>query len=154
MRWILSAAFPSNYAPRIINLADTRVIDAPISSKITADIACIVRHIREADAIIIASPVYDGLLHDTPANLLCNLPADAVAGKPLGFVTTGGLGNQSLTLKRQLRSILEWWEPVIVPCGVHLTTADCSSDMLSENARLDLAQLANTIARLLEVAAR
>jgi len=153
MRWFMSTAFPSNYATRIINLADTRVTDVgPISPKVAADTACIVRHVREADAIVIATPVYDGLLHDTPASFLCNLPADAVAGKPMGFVTAGGLGNQSVALERQLHSILEWWEPVIVPCGVHLTTANGKSDMLSESAIGDLKQLANALVGLLQVA--
>ena len=53
LRWFTRTALPANYAVRLINLADTRVIDAPVSPKIDDAIVNILRSTREADAIIV-----------------------------------------------------------------------------------------------------
>src|SRR5580704_11987532 len=92
-----------------------------------------------------ASTVFDGVLHATVADLLCNLPADAIAGKPLSLVTTGGLGNQFVAVERQLRSILEWWEPITLPGSLPLHTPDRNSKMLSERARWQLREAHSVI---------
>src|SRR5580704_5348818 len=93
------------------------------------------------------STVFDGVLHATVADLLCNLPADAIAGKPLSLVTASGLGNRFVAVERQLRSILEWWEPITSPGSVPLDTPDRNSKMLSERARWPLREAHSVMIR-------
>jgi FMN reductase len=103
------------------------------------DSAETVRRISEADAVLLASPVYRGSLTGALKNLLDLTPVDALRGKPVLIVAMGATDHHSLGVERHLRDILSFFGALPMPVDVYLTSADFENGVPREDAagRLD-----------------
>jgi NAD(P)H-dependent FMN reductase len=76
----------------LIDLADTRIAFAdgrPLAS-LTDDTPAVVGAIEQADAVMLATPVYRGSLTGALKNLLDQVPVPALHGTPTAIVAMGG----------------------------------------------------------------
>ncbi len=133
----------------IINLADQKIAfaDGRPPEQYGDDTAAVVRKVRDADAVIIASPVYRGSFTGALKNLLDQLPIEALLGKPVGIVAMGATNHHYLGVDWHLRDVLAWFGAFVIPSSVYLSSADFTDGKLSENAQNDLLALANAAVR-------
>jgi FMN reductase len=134
-----------------LNLADYRVsfADGRPLERFTDDTACVVRLLGEADAILLASPVYRASFTGALKNLLDLTPIDALRSKPIGIVAMGARSHHYLGVDWHLRTVLAWFGALVTPTGVYLESAHFQNGRLAdEGARADLTELAAALIAL------
>ncbi len=138
---------------QLIDLADLRIAfaDGRPPEQYQDDTAAVVRSVREAEAVILASPVYRGSITGALKNLLDHLPPEALS-KPVGIVAMGATLHHFLGADRHLRDILSWFGAIVVPVSVYLVSSDFAEGKLSDEARQELSELADAALKLVQVA--
>lgn len=155
LKWTLQACGPE-LETDLINLADCRVAFAggqPLE-QLQDDTASIVARVREADAVILASPVYRGSFTGSLKNLLDHMPVEGLAGKPVGIVAMGATNHHYLGVDWHLRDVLAWFGALVVPTSVYLASSDFVEGNLSEDAKRDLSSLVQALFKLREISPR
>ena len=143
----VAAARPAVSAT-LLNLADHRVsfADGRPLDRFTDDTARVVATIAEADAVLIASPVYRGSFTGALKNLLDLTPVDALRGKPVGIAAMGATLHHYLGVDWQLRAVLAWFGALVAPTSVYLESAHFKDGALADPAaRAGLEQLVATL---------
>jgi FMN reductase len=97
--------------------------------------------IAEADAVLLATPVYRGTYTGALKNLLDLLPVEALQGKPVAIVAMGATDHHSLGADWHLRDVLAWFGAVAAPTGVYLTSRDFEDGVPGERAHRALDEL-------------
>ncbi|MBC7139780.1 MAG: NAD(P)H-dependent oxidoreductase [Defluviimonas sp.] len=95
-----------------------------------------------ARAVVVGSPVYKGSYAGLFKHLLDLVEPEALRGKPVLLMATGGGDRHALVIEHQLRPLFGFFEAASVPTGVYAGAADLDSDgRLSAplRARLDMA---------------
>jgi len=115
-----------NLAIDRIDLAELEIgfADGTPLDRLEDDTADTVRRLSEADAVLLASPVYRGSLTGALKNLLDLTPVDALRGKPVLIVAMGATDHHSLGVERHLRDLLSFFGALPLPVDVYLTSAD------------------------------
>lgn len=103
--------------------------------------------ILEADALVLASPVYKGSYGGLFKHLLDLLDPLALVGKPVLLAATGGGARHALVIEHQLRPLLGFFEAQTLATGVYASDADFRdgeivSDALIERLDRAVAQFA------------
>lgn len=137
----------------LINLADRRIAfaDGRPPEQYGDDTAAIVQSVRQADAVIIASPIYRGSITGALKNLIDHLPLESLAGKPVGIVAMGATHHHFLGVDWHLRDILAWFGAIVVPTSAYLASADFVDGKLTEGAQQDLRDLADAAIKLVSI---
>lgn len=104
--------------------------------------------IAQADAVMIASPVYRASIPGVLKNLLDLVPVTALEAKPVGIVAMGGSAHHYLGVDRHLRDILSWFGALVAPTSVYLTGRDFDRGVPTADAAATLDQLATTVLTL------
>jgi FMN reductase len=135
---------------RLINLADYRLgfADGRPLEQIDDDTPAVVTAVMEADAVILATPVYRATYTGALKNLLDLVPLEGLSGKAVGIVSMGATSHHYLGADWHLRDVLAWYGAVVAPTSVYLSSADFDQGQLSESARADLRALADAVLRL------
>jgi FMN reductase len=103
-----------------------------------------VRRVREADAVLLASPIYRASIPGVLKNLLDLLPVEALRDKPVGLVAMGASDHHYLAMDAQLRPVLAWFGALVLPTQVYLTGRNFEQgELRSEAARGELVALAD-----------
>ncbi|WP_404405034.1 NADPH-dependent FMN reductase [Jeotgalibacillus malaysiensis] len=104
-----------------LNLADLKVEFCDGRDPLTyeGDTDLIIRKIVEADAFVIGTPIYRGSLTGALKNVFDLIPNDALRGKVIGFVATGGTYHHYLAIEHQLNPLASYFRAHIVPGGVY-----------------------------------
>src|SRR5215472_7983588 len=89
IRWLLDNCFPERAEARVISLAEKRLAFGRGKPGYQDDSAAIIAELIAAEAVILATPVYEGVVSDSLVSLLYRLPIEAVASKPIGIVALG-----------------------------------------------------------------
>lgn len=141
-------------ATQLINLADLKIAfaDGRPSEQYGDDIAATVKLVTDADAVIIASPVYRGSITGALKNLLDQIPIDALMGKPVGILAMGATTHHYLGVDWHLRDILAWFGAFVAPTSVYLSSADFVDGWISETALKEMLSLANAVIQMTRVA--
>lgn len=140
---------------RLVDLAEYRLSFAggqPLEH-LADDTPAVVEMVSEADAVIVASPVYRASFTGSLKNLLDLLPVEALQGKPCGIIAMGATDHHYLGVDWHLRDVLSWFGAFTAPTSVYLSSADFTEGELSERARDDLEALCRTLLRLQAFAA-
>jgi len=116
-----------------LSFADGRPLD-----RYPDDTARVVGAIAEADAVLLASPVYRASFTGALKNLLDLTPVEALRAKPVGIVAMGATLHHYLGVDWQLRAVLAWFGALVVPTSVYL-----------ESGHFQDGKLADPIARLI-----
>lgn len=157
MQWMTDSARagqPSLEA-ELINLGDCRIgfADGRPPEQRQDDTASIVKRVREADTVVLASPVYGGSYTGVLKNLLDLLPIETLVGKPVGIVAMGATIHHYLGVDWHLRDVLAWFGALVAPTSVYLSAADFADGQLSEGAKQDLTSLVQALIKLNEITA-
>ena len=132
----------------LLSLADYRIsfADGRPLDRFTDDTARVVAVLAEADAVLIASPVYRGSFTGALKNLLDLTPVDALRNKPIGIVAMGATLHHYLGVDWQLRAVLAWFGALVAPTSVYLESAHFHEGKLTDQgARAALADLVTTL---------
>ena len=141
-------------ATQLINLADRKIAfaDGRPPEQYGDDTAATVKLVTDADAVIIASPVYRGSITGALKNLLDHIPIDALMGKPVGIVAMGATTHHYLGVDWHLRDILAWFGAFVAPTSVYLSSADFVDGKISETALEEMLSLADAVIQMTKVA--
>jgi FMN reductase len=141
-------------ATQLINLADRKIAfaDGRPPEQYRDDTAATVRLVMDADAVVIASPVYRGSITGALKNLLDQIPIDALMGKPVGIVAMGASTHHYLGVDWHLRDILAWFGAFVAPASVYLSSADFVDGKISDSALAELQSLADAVIKMTAVA--
>lgn len=102
-----------------------------------------------ADAYVVGSPMYRGSYTGILKNLFDLLPNDAMAGKVVGLVATGGSDHHFLALEHQLRPVVSFFRAHTVPGVVYAQNAHFSAGRLVDaEVQAQCSRLAQGILRL------
>jgi FMN reductase len=123
---------------------DLAALDLPFAGQGEPDLSAI----AQADAVLLATPVYRGTYTGALKNLLDLLPVEALQGKPVGIVAMGATDHHSLGVDWHLRDTLAWFGALTLPTSVYLTSRDHDSERASSDLDALLAALV-TLARVL-----
>jgi NAD(P)H-dependent FMN reductase len=137
----------------VLNLADYKVAfaDGRPPADYHDDTAQIVTAVREADLIVLATPVYRGTFTGALKNLLDHLPVESLMGKPCGIVAMGATNHHFLGADWHLRDVLAWFGAFTAPTSVYLTSTDFTDGRPSETARAELVSLVHTLLKMQDV---
>jgi NAD(P)H-dependent FMN reductase len=148
MRWFLDKALPAEAHPELVDLSGKQLKFGSRKPGFRDDSAEVLAQLRDADALIFATPAYQGGLGDSLTTLLHRLPLEAVASKPVGIIAVGGTPDDFYAADWHLRSVLVWTDAFIVPASVHVRAPNSLPKTLLESERKELKQLANWVAEL------
>src|SRR5690554_6413817 len=93
----------------------------------TGDTKIVIEKVVEADALIVGTPVYRASFTGALKNLLDLIPNDALTGKAVGLVATGGSDHHLLTLEYALRPVISYFRAHTVPGTVYAQNAHFDS---------------------------
>jgi MsuE subfamily FMN reductase len=115
-------------------------------SKYEGDSKLIIDKIIEADALIIGTPMYRGSYTGLLKNVFDLIPNDALMGKPIGLIATGGSDHHYLALEHELKPILGFFNAHAIPGCVYANNTHYSERDLVDPDILDrLGQLAKSV---------
>jgi FMN reductase len=137
-----------NVSATLLNLADHRVsfADGRPLERFGDDTTRVVTPLLEADAVLLASPVYRGSFTGALKNLLDLTPVDALRSKPVGIVAMGATLHHYLGVDWHLRGVLAWFGALVAPTSVYLDSSHFQDGKLSDpGARAALTELVNAL---------
>lgn len=105
------------------------------------DTGRVVAAIADADAVVLATPVYRGSLTGALKNLLDHVPVPALRGTPVGIVAMGGSDHHYLGVERHLRDVLAFFGAHPLPTAVYLSSRDFAEGVPGERAAGELDEL-------------
>lgn len=131
---------------RLVDLAEVRVAfaDGRRPDELGDDTAALVAAVSDADAVVLATPVYRGTMTGALKNLLDQLPLEVLHGKPVGIVAMGATDHHFLGAESHLRDVLAWFGALVAPVAVYLTSADFEEGIPSPAAAAALDDLCST----------
>jgi FMN reductase len=140
-------------ATSILNLAERKIsfADGRPPEQYGDDTAVSVKQVHDADAVIIASPVYRGTLTGALKNFLDQIPVGGLMGKPVGIVAMGNTTHHYLGVDWHLRDILAWFGAFVAPTSVYLSGADFVDGKISEAAQAELISLAAIVVKMTSI---
>src|SRR5262245_55887878 len=132
----------------LLNLGDHRVSFAegrPLD-RFADDTARVVGAVADADAVLLASPVYRASFTGALKNFLDLTPVEALRNKPVGIVAMGATSHHYLGVDWQLRSVLAWFGALVAPTSVYLESGHFKDGVLTDaGARTALDQLVTAL---------
>lgn len=93
--------------------------------------------ILNADALVIATPVYKASYPGLFKHLLDLLDPQALLGKPVLLAATGGGEKHALAVEHQLRPLLAFFEAQSLATAVHVSDKDFTNGTLTGDAALN-----------------
>ena len=80
--------------------------------------------LADADAVVLATPVYRGSMTGTLKNLLDHVPVEALRDTPVAIVAMGASDHHYLGAERHLRDVLAFFGALVLPTAVYLSSRD------------------------------
>jgi FMN reductase len=139
-----TAAARPQVSATVLSLAEHRVsfADGRPPDRYADDTGRVVAALAEADAVLLASPVYRASFTGALKNLLDLAPLEALRAKPVGIVAMGAGPHHYLGVDWQLRGVLAWFGAWVVPTSVYLESAHFQDGRLTDaSARAGLSDL-------------
>lgn len=96
----------------------------------------LIARIVEADALVIATPIYKGSYPGLFKHLIDLLDPLSLINKPILIAATGGGEKHALAVEHQLRPLFAFFEAQILPTAVHVSDKDFTDGALSNPAAL------------------
>jgi FMN reductase len=135
---------------RLIHLAEVRIgaANGTPADQLEDDTAAVLAVLADADAVLLATPVYRGSFTGVLKNLLDHVPIAAFEGMPVGIVAMGATPHHFLGAESHLRDVLAFFGALVAPVGVYLTSADFADGVPIDAAAEDLDTLIAGVAEL------
>lgn len=106
--------------------------------------------VAEADAVVIASPVFRGSMPGTLKLLLDLLPADALRSKPVGVLTVAAEQQYHFGAERHLRDVLSWFGALAAPSSAFFVGQTFASDEVEPRHLTELEEFSDQVTVLSE----
>ena len=132
----------------VLNISQFNVqfCDARDPSKYEGDSKLMIDKIIDADAYIIGTPMYRGTYTGILKNIFDLIPNDAMKGKPVGLIATGGSDHHYLALEHELKPLLGFFLTFVLPGVVYANNHDYSNGIISSDVLLEkLKQLGESL---------
>ena len=115
-------------------------------TKYEGDAKLIINKIMEADALLIGTPMYRGSYTGMLKNVFDIIPNDALQGKPVGLIATGGSDHHYLALEHELKPLLGFFYAIVIPGCVYASNEHYSNrDLVNKDVLERLDSLAKAI---------
>jgi FMN reductase len=112
----------------------------------TGDTRKVIDQVIDADAVIVGTPMYRGGYTGRLKNLFDVLPNDALEGKAVGLVATGGTDHHYLAVEHELKPLVGFFRAWPVPGAVYANNTHFSGDQLvDDDVREQLQDLADSV---------
>lgn len=146
----IERAAAAGHAASLLDLGQLRLgfADGRPVEQLDDDTGRLVAEVSQAEAVILATPIYRATLTGALKNALDLLPIQALKDKPVGIVSMGATLHHYLGAESHLRDILAWFGALTAPNGVYLSSADFENGVLKENAATRLDDLVAALERL------
>lgn len=131
-----------------LSAARIEVADGRPEDDYDDDTRAAIATLAEAEAVVVASPVYRASIPGVLKNLLDLVPVSALEAKPVGIVAMGGSAHHYLGVDRHLRDILSWFGALAAPTSVYLTGGDFDAGTPTAETVTALGELAETVLAL------
>ena len=118
------ASYP-DVSAEVLNLRDHDVqfSDGRDPATYEGDTRTVIDTVLAADALVVGTPMYRGGYTGRLKNLFDVLPNDALEGKPVGLVATGGTDHHFLAIEHELKPVVGFFPPGPSPARCTRTTA-------------------------------
>lgn len=129
----------NNLEMDIIDLADYKLefADSRFLNEYNDDTIKVINKIMEADAIVIATPVYQASIPGSLKNLFDLLPLDAIRDKTVGILVSSGSDKHYLVAEYQLIPILNYLKANVINKYVYITLEDYNVNKI-DNSSIDM----------------
>lgn len=125
---------------------DIQFCDGRDPAKYEGDSRLLIDKIIDADALIFGTPMYRGTYTGLLKNVFDLIPNDALVGKPVGLIATGGSDHHYLALEHELKPLLGFFLAHAIPGSVYATNDHYSNkDLVSQDVLDCLKDLAESI---------
>ncbi len=125
---------------------DIQFCDARDPAKYEGDSKLIIDKVIEADALLMGTPMYRGTYTGLLKNMFDLIPNDALAGKPVGMIATGGSDHHYLALEHEMKPLLGFFYAHVIPGHVYANNSHYSNrDLVDEGILDQLDQLGRAI---------
>ena len=98
---------------------DVQFCDGRDTSLYEGDTKLIIDKVIEADALIIGSPMYRATYTGMLKNVFDLIPNDALYGKPVGLIATGGSYHHFLAIEHALKPVIGFFQAYALPTDEH-----------------------------------
>ena len=113
------------------------------------DAKLIIDKILNADALLIGTPMYRGSYTGMLKNVFDIIPNNALRGKPVGLIATGGSDHHYLALEHELKPLLGFFYAIVVPGCVYANNEHYSErDLVDKEVLERLSVLAQAVVNL------
>ena len=106
-------------------------------SDLDTDARASVNTMLEADALVLASPVYKGSYSGLFKHLIDLLDPQSLVGKPVLIGATGGGPRHALVIEHQLRPLLGFFEAQTLATGIYAAELDFEQGAIASPAALE-----------------
>lgn len=131
---------------------DVQMCDGREPSLYAGDTRWVIDEVVGADALVVGAPMYRGTYTGLLKNLFDVLPNDALRGKPVGLVATGGTDHHYLAIEHGLKPVVGFFGGYVVPGSVYANNEHYAGETLAaDDVREGLCGLA---VRVVEFAQR
>ncbi|MDE0250381.1 MAG: NAD(P)H-dependent oxidoreductase [Gammaproteobacteria bacterium] len=129
-----------------LNEYDIQFCDARAPDKYEGDARLVIDKFVEADALLLGTPMYRGTYTGLLKNMFDLIPNDALLGKPVGMIATGGSDHHYLALEHEMKPLLGFFYVHVIPGSVYANNSHYSeSDLVDEGVLEQLDQLGRAI---------
>jgi NAD(P)H-dependent FMN reductase len=133
-----AAAARPGVTASLLSLADHRLgfADGRPLETLTDDAPRVVKALADADAVLLATPVYRASFTGALKNLLDLTPVEALRGKAVGIVAMGASPHHYLGVDSHLRAVLAWFGALVAPTSVYLESTHFKEGRLADASAL------------------
>ena len=131
---------------------DVQFCDARDPAKYEGDSKIIIDKMIAADALVIGTPMYRGTYTGLLKNVFDLIPNDALLGKPVGLIATGGSDHHYLALEHELKPLLGFFYAHVLPGHVYANNSHYSDkDLVDEDILDQLKQLGEALVNFAKI---
>jgi len=150
----IERAEAAGHSASLLDLGQLRLgfADGRPMEQLDDDTGRLVAEVSQAEAVILATPIYRATLTGALKNALDLLPIEALKDKPVGIVSMGATLHHFLGAESHLRDILAWFGALAAPNTVYLSSSDFENGVLTQSAATRLDDLVAALERLAQAA--
>lgn len=136
---------PETHETNIIDLEnfDLQFVDGRPSEQYNEDMQRLIKEVEDADAYVIATPIFQGSIPGTLKNVFDAVSPLAMRYKPVSIVANGGTLQHHLVIENQLKPILNYFRCMVTPNYVYTHTNHFSTqgELIDEDVRNRLKEM-------------
>jgi FMN reductase len=140
----------ADVSAEVINIRDLdmQFCDGRDPDLYEGDTRTVIDKVIAADGLIIGTPMYRASYTGVLKNVFDVIPNDALMGKPVGLIATGGTDHHFLAIEHELKPVIGFFSGYPIPGAVYANNEHYSNGTLVDEGVLDrLRQLAEAVVR-------